>query len=286
MVDIVALFWLTLSCMRKAKKTGTSLRRRVKVGSLVKTKAGSAADERREPKSIRDRIEQPLSRAELWKRIEKGLSKFGYIPPKGNYELACWFSEFINAPPASLRRFEREASYLSSLRGGSALKENIADKLPAVQRDAMAVIKWSVDERAKKKGMSTAPLNPINYEVNLHRVGDKVERGFLALDFEGRIFSLLFDLLSSGRAYFWRCKQCRKIFARRGRRIYCSAKCLETARPERREWFRDYMRKRRASREKLEKEAPDLAEKVDDGRMRLAEALAEKARRVGARKSV
>jgi len=137
----------------------------------------------------------------------------------------------------------------------------------------VSAINWFIEERDEEEGISGAPLNPIGSRVILQRVGDRVERNFLSLDFEGAILFHLFEVICSTRPYFGRCKTCHRIFARRGRKLFCSPRCIEGARPGRRGYFRNYMKKRRTSLKRLKEKKPELADGVIFGDMKLRDAL-------------
>jgi len=174
--------------------------------------------------------------------------------------MARWFADFVNAPdPVSLQGFGQEVIYLASTKGSSTPINLGGEVLSRIQREARSAINWLIEERDEEKEISEAPLNPIRSRVILQRVGDRVERNFLSPDFEGAILFHLFDVLCSNRSYFARCKTCHRIFARRGRQLFCSRRCVEGARPSRREYYRGYMSERRAHLKKIVAKHPNLA---------------------------
>lgn len=207
--------------------------------------------------SIRNRLREPLTQAEARRRVLGMTEKLG-LEPKSNSRLASWFVDFIEAPVERVQGFKDAAEFLARTKGGSALKYELTDHdLCRVKTDVRNVIVWAVDEKTKVKRMSTAPLDPIAVDLRLHwvrdRVGGRLDKGIDTQDFRGLLLLRFFDLLSSAKLPFALCAACQKIFARRGRQLYCSSTCSNGARPERKKWMRDYMKKRRAKMKRLER---------------------------------
>lgn len=241
-------------------------------------------------KSIRDLLRPRMTKAQVKRAVlrdHRRLQELGIHSPRGirqrprkrEWSLAQWFSDFVNASDqVSVRRFEKHARLLASVKSSSGLREDITpEKLLWVQSEVRGLIDWSLQTNP-----GPAPLNPsLKFSPLWEKDGKRVTLRIIGEDFTARLLSHLFDVLSSPRSFFARCKVCQKVFARSGRQLYCGKRCLEKARPtgDRKKYFRDYMRKRRAGIKKLEKKAPDLAEKVEGKKLTLRQALREFGRR-------
>jgi hypothetical protein len=202
----------------------------------------------RKKQGFREFLRKPLTRSQVKQRVLGMTEKIGLLSTE---RLASWFVSFINAPEGKLSRLKDEAEFIASTKGGGALKEKITDQyLAQIRGDVQELISWATDKNNETG--SLMPLDRISVDLSIHRVGNELQQSLLALDFRGRLLLRLFDLLS-GRAPFARCAQCQEIFARRGRRIYCSTRCLDKARPAdaRKKYFREYMKERRANAKRL-----------------------------------
>jgi len=206
--------------------------------------------------SIKERLRPPMSKSVLTDKLQKMYKRFAVDSPQRHWRLAGWFVAFVQSQ--DLHVFKEEAEYLASTKGRGAFREeNIDEALRRVQGDAKTVIEWYLDKATRGTTVSHAP--PLDYPVNVElipcRVGDRFETSMIGQDFSGRLLLKLFDLLSTEKRVFARCAYaiCRKIFAPRGRQLYCSTGCADRSRPveKRRKWMRDYMRERRATLNRL-----------------------------------
>ncbi len=247
-------------------------------------------------KVIRNRhqLKKPLTRAEVQKRVLRMVKNLGLDSRRNEWRLARWFLAFATAPDLKrLRRFKEEAEFVASTKAGIALvstkggilfKPNIPDQdLSYVKTEVWKAINWALDEKARVRGMSTAPLTGIPAEVLFYRVGNRLEKNIIPMNFTGRLLLCLFDVLSRAKLLFARCTTCQGLFVRRGRQLYCSLRCAERVRAAeaRRTYLREYMRKRRATMKRLEDKAPGLAERVRGGEITLNEARARMRKKAG-----
>jgi hypothetical protein len=202
-------------------------------------------------RSIRKLLKPPLTRSQVKEQILEKIEKLGLQTPEHLWRLATWYTSFINAPDiVTLRAFVDDAEFLASTKGGGSLREKITDlDVVNIRDEVKSVIGWAIVEKGNIKGMSTAPLDPIPTQLLLHRVGTRFEKGSFAEDFRGSFLLRLFDLLAEKIFPFAQCEICQRIYARRGRRLYCGPSCAESTRPKekRKKYLRDYMRGRRAS---------------------------------------
>ena len=104
------------------------------------------------------------------------VKNLGLDSRRNEWRLARWFLAFATAPDLKrLRRFKEEAEFVASTKAGIALvstkggilfKPNIPDQdLSYVKTEVWKAINWALDEKARVRGMSTAPLTGIPAEA-------------------------------------------------------------------------------------------------------------------------
>jgi len=206
-------------------------------------------------------------------RQVRRLQNLGIHSANREWSLAQWFSGFINAQgDVVLKEFGDDARFFASLKGSSGRREEITtEKLLWVQKEVRGIIDWSL-----KTNPGPVSLSPsLRFSPLLERDGKKVNLRLFGENFTSRLLSHLFDVISAPKSYFAQCRVCQKVFARRGRQVYCSMRCLEKTRPAqaRRDYFRQYMKKRRSRIKELRDRFPAFAEKVEAGQMSIREAL-------------
>jgi hypothetical protein len=201
-----------------------------------------------------------------------------FVSPRNYWRFAAWFVDFLNAPDIStINTFREEVEVLVSTVTGPIVRNPTDEELLTIQHECREAVNWFLERKNQKlEGVVPLMLNPIEGEEILQWVDNKAVRTFLPGDFRGKFLTRLFTLLASNIGYFGRCEICHKIFARRGRAIYCGRPCSVRARPidQRRSYQRNYMKKIRDKQflSRLKSKSPELWKEVVERRKTIKEA--------------